>query len=517
MNENIIYDECHVSVGDKLDVERGVEITPEQMMRKREKLLSLAEGSGVIKNSSIFSKIEVDSKTKSATKTSFILYTKDSAAMRVTLFSYNSSRCFLGTQGSPVKILTGQNLEDVTCEENSILKKIAQKIPGCSDFEAKSVLSFILLGNMVSKEMPKAPPFYSEEETSAIFNLNIGVYSITFATYRWFGETSAERDKNIHFMAYLATRTVTLDENDFPLVAYFKSKAEAWRNMPVEAIDEEYVGKNTGLLLYRLRGTGYLYKQMYYLKDYEINAKSHSGASNREVWGEMSEEEQGVAKRKVRVDNTFYKEYIREWLRQLTGVEPSVKLTVKEVSKLFNNPEYIKAMARAITDELGIRTILLGATPNEIRGLLESPDSPLSTIEKSVLEKWVHLTVSTSVSAKGNSSKLSWQNLTLDDSVAYKLNHKLRALHNLDISLPFAFYLSLHNYRVQFGRDGVDLQVSEAAGTAYEGPGSFKELLPDVKKKLAKTAQDRTLKLRGVITMLPSKKKALMLKDAQNG
>lgn len=433
-------------------------------------------------------------------------FTNHNASMNVSLLKYNDGRCFLCTRGSPIKILTGQNILDV--RDHKVLLSIRQKLTesggSCSDFEAKSVMGFKLLGNCIKKELGIS--FYTEKELNDLDTLNISVYSLTFALEKPFGSSNKDRNENLHLLAYLATATVEFGNDRFPLTDYLKVNAKNWRMTDDDC--EGFVGRNTGVLLSKTRSNSVLLKQLYYIKELEVDNKTYSGIVNKDIIESMDPARKNRMTRSIRVDNTFGKEYLKEWLKARNGREYS-DITIRDANDLCDNETIILAMASEATNDLGARLLLLSPTIATIRNLLDS--ERLSALDKEILREWIHLPVSVEVKS-GGSKKLVWDNICARSSSAKRLNERLIETECLDIRLPLKFYMSLNVSRGNFFYSGKEHQAVEADQLGYKQEGSFVDLLPDARKKVMEQVGTSLKTLRNTSVFLPPMSKKHSIK-----
>jgi hypothetical protein len=512
LNDEIIYDECNASITDssEAEVERGVQVTPAEWARKRELLLRLCD---TRLSGAVFS---LAKKHKVAeNKIEILLLTKDGASLNVSLFKYSNGLCYLCTRGSPTKILSGQNVLPV--RDSREVLKLRNRLQ-CTDFEAKSVLGFYMISKCCKSELGIGNTFYTDAEVNALDTLNISIYSLTFATYRSFGRTREERDFNLRLLSRLAVWPTSIGDTDFLLVNYLKVRAKIWKIEGDDTEDGHVVhGKHTGVMFQRTRPDGrILAKQVYYLKEDEIEAKTNSGQKNREmVLSLPTKLRKDLRDRLVRVDNTFGKEYIKEWLKALTKKEHK-DITIRDANPLCDSVEFIAAMATMATNDLGLRVLLLGPTIADIRKIEANEDSDLSEGEMKILKEWLLLEVDTAPSKTGKGAKLNWTNITSNSMPAWRLNQKLMTRHYFDLRLPFAFYQALNAARADMFVVGKGRQALDADRNNDAGLGSFREELGAIKNVSIEKARELVGGIRNVFVLPTERTKESIVSDISN-
>jgi hypothetical protein len=486
----MIYDDCSASVETDntvqvttTEVERGVRLDPKEWHKKKDMLQELCDLNKGKLSKGPFTLVKRE-KNSAANKIVFCFFTRDFASLNVALVRYSDGSCFLCTRGSPTKVLSGQNIESV--KDHEAVTETRKNLK-CTAFEAMSVIGFYLVNECC--ELSLGRRFFTAKECNRLDNLDIGIYSLTFASEVPFGKTIEERNFNLNLLGELVTSTVKMHGTSFSLLDYLKVTGKSW-NIITEEIAEQVNesgeqslessiirGPNTGVLLKKVRSNGLLLvKQMYYLKEEQAVAMGPSGLKNLEVIKGMSAQARSEKSLKIRVDNTFGKEYIREWLGVLNAKDSSEDITIRDANPLCDSLEYLTSMALCATNDLGLRTLMLGPTIADIRQIEANEDGFLNYAELDILGRW--LLEPTGVKEVGKKGlKLDWVNITASDMAAWRLNQKLMMRNYLDLRLPFGFYQSLNVARADHFIQGKGRQALDAARNRDTGKGSFSEEL----------------------------------------
>jgi hypothetical protein len=520
-NQSPIHDESNTSIGVE-EITRRMEISQEQFDSKRAMLLAMARmpKREVAEKSSLFKSIEVKSNPDNLAKLEIALFTADGAGLNVTLTKYGDNVHYFGTRGSPTKLLTGQNL--IPVKDNQRVDKIVERL-GCTRFEARTVVTFYMIRRLVRELLGKQ--FFSAEELRQIEACDTGVYSIGFATWLSMGQ---RRHDYFGLLAYLCEAKISVCGMEFGLLSSFmKTHAQVWRDSPDTKADDSSdehvnrteqggirIGYPTGVLLQKKKHGVVAYSQMLYLKDAEVAAKSGfpgaSGLRNAEMLRKLSAAQQEELGTLVRVDNTFYKGYIRLWLDSLEHITGGKdiktdhrRLSTRDAAPLFDKPGIIKDMVSAMSIDLGLRTLLGAPTLARIEALIEREDSPLPEGAKELLRRWAQ--IDSSVDAKaGVGARIVWD--LVDWKVGSERRNRATALmlykdYFLDITLPYDFYRYLNEKREEYfydeaGRRAIaDERIAHTEGSrskanhAIEARAAAKKLsmvaIRDLKRDLA--------------------------------
>lgn len=512
IRKHVIHDESNSSVGlEDATVHRQLSVTREEYRRKLAILKDLTNASDSSKKefafkSSAFKSFKVEQNLDNRFEVSF--FTKDLAVLKVSLTSYGDSKFYFGTMGSPIKIMTGQNLVEVA--ENSKVAALALKL-GCSLFEARSIYGFTLIRGLVKEVLGLI--FYTQSEVRSIKAREISVYSVGFATYVDFG---LKRDSYFHLLACLSRAKVYVAGDSFGLDAFLGVQAKSWR-MPSGS--EGWQGINTGVVIQKKIHGSIACKQMLYLKDEEVLDKAAtSGRLNKEMLDALDAKDSfDIRNRLVRIDNIFYKEYLKVWLRSLdNSVDWASKsnITIKDVAPLFEDPQTIRRMTRVMSCELGIRTLLFSPTLDRIQALIDRSDSTLSVSEKALLSEWRLKETTVEVYKKGEARRLFWDSVLLSDSKKGRIEAKnLYVNQFIDVTVPYEFYVFLNEVRGNLFLSMRDRKALSQETLDYKGSDSLASEAPrikaEVKVKVVESIQDLRVSLGGYMGVPLGKKEAL--------
>lgn len=530
-----VYDECNSSVIDEDAVERGVCLDPKTWTNKRQRLMELCEKSkpSLPVKSPFFS---VKRKDVKANRIDFLFMTKYGASLNVSLLKYSNGKCYLSTRGSPTKVLSGQNLvpvQDAT-REAKIISECRKKLD-CTDFEAKSVLGFMMVDECVRLNLG-VKEFFIDSEMNALDSLNISVYSLTFATHPEFGRNKEERDRNLRLLACLVNTNVQEGGLQYPLMSFLKVSGCTvktirdlnYHDPDIDNVEEDseetkkygsclLQGPNATIMLTKSKSDGKLLtKQVMYIKEEEMFAKrGHSGCKNYELYASLSSIEKDKIDRQVRIDNTFGKEYLKEWMRALTGREYK-DVTIRDVDPLCDSPAHIRAMAAQASNDLGLRTLLVSPTIAGIRKIESNSSGFMSEVEEAIFGEWLDEGIQSEevmIGKKSKAVKLTWRKVTAGNVAAWRLNNKLMGRYRLDISLPFAFYQKLNAARANFFLVGNQDAALDADRNNDKGRGSRHESVESIKATTVEEARRLVLDIRKVIDIPMHKTKEQILLD----
>lgn len=461
LTKQVIHDEANTSVVG--DVHKQLDITQKEYERKLSLLRNLID-LGKFGGKKFCSCIVVSEITN---RFECRLYTHDKAALNLILTRYNDNRFFFGTRGSPMRVLTGQNVVEYTEHERVIT--LAKELT-CSLFEARTIVGFELVQECIKDELTKVnkkvKPFFTELELESVYSRKLGVYSIGFARYINFG---IDRDDNFHLLSYLATQEINMAGVKMPLIMLLGNlQATTWEH------DKkcDAIGRNTSLLLQKKsQGTSLSFQQMLYIKEAEVEQKDSvaNGAALKNLSVKQQTEMEGM----IRVDNTFFKPYIKEWLGFLN---PELKkvggndLMLCDVAPLFDNPRMIKDMCDIMSHELGIKLLLLAPTPKRIEQIahgLGGTKEALTNGQRSKLQDWIKTCRLKLEKTKTGHVKPKW-----DSSISTANSRLAQLLYNefcLDIRVPYDFYVHLDHSRGGFHHDELEALASSDAARNFKG------------------------------------------------
>lgn len=494
VRNDLIHDEANSSTGgSETEIHRNIEVTKEEYAKKLGIMRKLSEKKVL---SGYF--VSVKEMIHTNTKLELMFMTDDGAALHVTLHEYPDKKRYFGTRGSPMKLLTGQNL---VAQDEDRITALAAKI-NCSLFEARSVYGFMLIKN-VARDNLGVKNFYSEGEVAALRALDISVYSVGYATYVDFGPN---RDEDFHLLVYLMTATINVEGDRFPLAQYMSVVSDNWRDAEVA---EGWQGRNTALLLQKKVNNGTACQQLIYLKEEEVAAKAMtSGKKNHAVLNSLAPKVRAeLTTNLVRVDNTFYKDYLKSWLKAF-DIYPGVnRITIRDVAPLFNDPVKVTKMTQKMSQDLGVRTFLFSPTLEKIDALANHPDSPLTPYQKELMQEWMGRPAT--VESRGKKGKrIVWEE-TLDSS-----NHKERDAaavlirdYYLDLRYPITFYNFLNEVRGEYFLSMRDREaLAHERNNNYLGTGSLVHETPRIKAEVREK----------ITTSIRNLKKSLVLGDPES-
>ena len=479
INNAVIYDESNSSI--ETEIHRQLEITETEWKRKKLVMHTLVAQHRL---NGRFQLCECTAENKQVY--SIVLMTKDRASLHLQLSRYGNGACYLGTRGSPTKLLSGQNLVELRDHEE--IDKTMTRLK-CTRFEAMSIVGFTLAFESFRDNGER---LFTMEERVKIRARDIGVYSIGFATYLNFGE---RRDERLHWLAYLANSKINMEGDTWNLGEFLGVKVETWRT-DGEGREKGWSGRCTGVLIKKMNGdhgTSHC-SQLLYLKEDEVEAKrGHSGKANYQQMEQLTTvERHDLGDHLVRVDNVFYRPYITMWLKaNQTPVKDIGKPTIKECSELFDDKELVSRMCKAMSVDLGIRTLVGAPTTNEIEGILQRSEGR----EEEILRLWKQ---GCNLQAK---KTLTWDlpyntSSKSDQQIVKELNQR----YYLNLSLPPAFYLHLDRIRQEFFYTVDDASAMAAEAIGYNGSlvkhleapsrirnrvrGEVRELLRDARRNI---------------------------------
>ena len=535
-----VYDECNSSVIDEDAVERGVCLDPKTWSNKKQMLLELCAKSQPLIGLPVKNPFaSVKRKDVKANRIDFLFMTRYGASLNVSLLRYSSGKCYLSTRGSPTKVLSGQNLVPLqeATKEAKVISDCRKRL-NCTDFEAKSVQGFIMVDECIRKNLG-IREFFTPVEMNALDCLDISVYSLTFATHPEFGRNKEERDRNLRLLSCLVNTNVQEGGIHYPLMSFLRVSGTTVKtiqdlnyhdpDLEVVAEDSEETkrygsclmqGPNATVMLTKSKSDGKLLtKQVMYLKEEEMFAKrGNSGCKNYELYSSMSPEEKSRIDRQVRIDNTFGKEYLKEWMHALTGREYK-DVTIRDVDPLCDSPQHIRAMAFQASNDLGLRTLLVSPTIAGIRKIEANVNGFMSELEEEIFGEWLDEGIHAEevmVGKKSKAVKLTWRKITSGNVTAWRLNNKLMERYRLDISLPFAFYQKLNAARANFFLVGNQDSALDADRNNDTGRGSRHETVANIKASTVEEARRMVLDIRKVINIPMHKTKEQILLDPQH-
>lgn len=504
----IIHDEANSSVEGETEIHRQLSITKGEYERKIvlfRKLVKLQRITGD------FSRAICTLDNENKYEVTF--YTPDGAALTVALQTYPGGKSFLGTRGSPTKLLTGQNLIDV--KDIARIDSFASKLK-CGRFEARSVIGFLMIKNAVKLTLDEK--LFTTEESTALKNLDVSVYSVGYATYLDF---TKDRDTNFHLLTYLANAKVNVASDSFPLADFLGVTAREWRADVEKGVSETisgvgWRGRLTGLLLQKKVNNVIAYSQMMYLKEEEIESKAmNSGRRNAEELASLSLSDRSELKNNlVRVDNIFYREYLKMWLTAFGIKHDGRRITIRDIAPLFESPTLIRNMTHCMSNELGLRTLLMAPTMRKIEDLVVHPKSPLDAKGRAFVARWRESTnAEVEMSPKG-SRRIVWDSLfEAGDRNNRDLQKKLATDHFLDLRLPITFYRLLNEVRGEFFLTMRDREALADERIGYTGGASLASEAPRVRLEVQEKVRQSILGLKNTLNLPgPESKKSIAIR-----
>ena len=540
--EQSIHDESNSSVGDDSNVFEQLKLS-ESFETKVLILKTLLQNFQPSMSTTFRALIQTSKQSDEVSKAKeskfeMTAYTKDGSSLVITLTKY-PKRTYLGVRFSPTKLDSGQNLLELT--DSKGMNTLSSKF-GVSKFAARSLEGFRLIKNLVrdvflvrteeSREQLESfrgdleaknrliksqfyfsnTKLFTADEAEKLKRVEVGVYSVGYATYVDFGEN---RNENLHLLGYLATATVSFEKFHFPLAQYLGITAKTWQP---EDEDGEIQGI-TGLLLQKKKHKQTHCQQLYYLKDEEVEAKKDSsGRKNMLMMNSLSAHEKNQLKNNlVRVDNTFFSSSMKEWISWSTGEEDrnpefrKDKLEFHDVDHLFSNKEILKTMIASTTTELGVRTLLKSPTLERIEELISTVTPGLSDHERSRLDLWRSVDPIYSKGKKKNSVKISYRSpINSNGSSRQKedrdLIMKMYENEFLDISLPYGFFVFLNEVRSYFFLTFEERMHLAMFTIGFKGKRSNEQAIPEIQERMRNHVVSSIHLLRENLKTLPSNK-----------
>mgnify|MGYP003434218000 FL=1 len=452
--------QCEGSGGDLISnepsVHRNLSITKEEYYRKVAMLRKLVSRKNLTGGSGFVSCKQADDKDGKIDHYDVEFYTRKGASLTISLSKYQDKTYYFGTMGSPVKILTGQNL--VEHAEEQKVSRLAGKLR-CTLFEARSLYGFFMIRDCVKAEIGE--DLFTTQEARDIRQRNISVFSVGFATYRNLGP---RRDEMFHTMCVMAKHAIVSGGTETPLAYYLGSSVVG---LPKDDGSENH--QYTSLLIQKKIRNAIGLKQMIYLKDKEIEAKvAGSGAENHRV---MTEELSTAQRREVdttmlRIDNVFMRGYLRQWLGHLAKAEgrkvvdeevddndnDKKNIMLSEIAHLFDNRNLVLDMSRLMTHELGVLPKLMGSpTLARIRFLAysDNPKNPTSQEERELLKLWAKEFRCTIVGNNKRPQKPEVKSILGTDKTRRKVAQRILDEYRIDLTVPFDYYVYLDELRLR--------------------------------------------------------------------
>lgn len=397
-----------------------------------------------------FPTLKPASTDKNTNKIEFVLLTKDGAGLTVNLIAYGGGkkkRYYFGTRGSPTKLLSGQNL--VELHEDKLIDKIMRKL-SCSQFEARSLCGFWMFQSGVKDQF--GIPFFNEEETLRIWNREVSVYSVGYASYENYGE---KRDAIYDLLVNSCSYTVVVGGRQVKLSEFMNISSQTYATPSKR---ENRTSRLTGITMKRLSSGSPVFSQTIYLKGEEVDAKkdTYAGKGNDVQMNALSvEDKEALQDTHVRVDNVFYQRYLKQWVQAAfpkdkshenivdelmvdEDPEDSSRIMLKEIAPLFDDESNIKTMIGAMKNEIGLRTFLMAPTKRQISEMING--NRLCERTRHLLASWAAMKVTIGVDRVDGTHGLSWPSLKVktpkDKAILYRLANE----EHLDVSLPFEFY-----------------------------------------------------------------------------
>ena len=505
-----VHDESQSSVANDTQVHRQLTITKENFELKFSLLKKL------IKNfrkemSDTFSSVVQVSPEHQELKLEITAYTKEGSSLGLSLSRYGNSY-YIGTRGSPTKVLSGQNLVEIT--EVKSVDRLANKL-GISKFEARSIIGFVLMKKLVRDVLGDEVCLFTKEEISSLKKAEIGVYSVGYARYVDFGP---ERDYILHLLGYLGEASIEVEGDRFRLTDFLGIKVKSWR--PEEG--DDWQSSINGVLFQKKKNNAVTCQQLFYLKKDEVEAKQKSsGRKNLETMEALNKDDRDQLENNlVRVDNVFFRGAMIDWVRWSTGKELTMdRILAKDVALLFETKEILDTMIASTTTELGLRTLMMSPTLERIDYLIDNETEGLSIQERSRLSEWrikkVEIDIHPVTKAKRVSrSSFIDREQDYDRELDRQLFDKMIQKEFLDLNFPYSFYIHLNSSRKNFFStvEEQDLLTLHKMGNK-NSIGGIPENITMVQEKLKARVQESISTLRSNLQTLPSNKNSSSLKD----
>ena len=451
-------------------------------------------------------------------------FTSKGASLTIALSRYQNTTHYFGTKGSPMKILTGQNV--VEQAEEKRVSDLAKELDDCTLFEARSIFGFRMIEDCVRYELG-GEKLFNKKELSDIDNRNISVFSVGFATYMKLGD---RRDDMFHVLCCMARSEAEYAGTNIPLASYLGVTVECW---PKAAKSDKQKHLFQSLLVQKKISGSLSFTQMMYLKDYEIEHKrKKSGMENNYLVEERLTEEQRMELGKVvRIDNTFFKSYIKQWLgwlsklpgyESLKEVKHQKLLMLKDCAPLFDNPAMVLAMSKHMLQDLGIVTRLTRSpTIKRINAYMYSdhPDNPMSAEHRELCAEW-HKAGSADI--KNNQLNLApdKDEETGDDNPKSflgtskrrrRLAEEILNLYDLDLKLPYSFYSQLNSLRFKIFLTGAQHLSADNFLTEGKVDRHFEGSIDDIRMAARKEYHSFITYCKNYIPQLTETKRELLI------
>lgn len=392
-NDTLIHDSGKSGV-EEIEASRVVPIAATEFNRKLRLILDmvrLVQDKKKMKGK--FSGITL--KSHSDTLVRADLYSREGGVLSIELRKYQG-KFFSGINGSPTKVLSGQNLiNDLGSEMETKIESLMTS-RGLTRFEAVSILGFLLLHSHV-KEVLNGQKYFNAEELKKIVTGKVSVHSVGFASYEKFGADKNTKATALHWLAALSSSTVQMKSDDnVPVNIQLISLLDSTLTATLRGVTTKngYDGMNVSVTIRKTMNDGsILCEQTIYDKETEVLDKQDkpTGRGNMIALTGLNSEDRRSLDVHVRVDNIFFKGYLIDWIRQYAGhFSLEVDLTqayIHDLSPLFDSPTNIKFLVAHMRNELGLRSLLMAPTTRELDWLM-GDQSPLDKDLIRKLEEW---------------------------------------------------------------------------------------------------------------------------------
>lgn len=431
----VIHDEASASVDISMEnVSRELEISESEYVRKKRIMEALCLA-GKLNGGFVSCTLEKKKERESTYK----MWTEAGAALTIQLSAYNGNKFYLGTRGSPTRLLTGQNVIEMRDLER--VRKVTEKLK-CTEFEARTVLAFSMVKKTVQMSLKEEMFVHNEWQDIKACRLNVA--TVGFATYWDFGN---KRDEILHLLGYLGSYQVNTSGDSFSLLRLIGSLGcKTWRKV----VDAGYQGPNQGVSITKYNrdfdGSRMFY-QMMYLKDEEIASKKN--VHNERIVADMAEAVAAAFRERfVRVDNVFFKEYLMQWVktfRERVGLPAltGTNLLLRDVAHIMDNKQLVWEMCIHGANETGMRLLLQAPTMTQMNNL------NLSKEKEELVEIWKQK-CRAHVEQTRNGKVLRWPDVLGSDKNRRELAKELYNEHFLDLRVSYDFYVHLNEARAQY-------------------------------------------------------------------
>jgi hypothetical protein len=342
------------------------------------------------------------------------MFTEANANLTVTL-TRNGAGGKLSVSGSPMKLLTDQNVVNLPSD---YVERSTDKLVGW--YTAPMQLLADLVEDCLDVQ------FFTDEEAAKISAGDIPVWGIGYTFYQDMGERKTDK---MAFLAFMATKVVTVEGAQRQLVSFLKVRGYSWdakEDKRTEVV-AGFRGKkrltnmiaSSGVLLVKSPSGVNKFSMLFYDKEEELKVKGSKESRALAATYNM----EGM----VRVDLMLYDPGIRQLLR--TGDAPA---TLREVVDKFRSDEAKFALVSRVSDELGMHILTGGPTYKELASLIK-------TQNPKIFEEWEASTVV----VQGRSLKSDFE-LGAGTNARRRVEKILKA-KNASLLLPPVFYRARWN------------------------------------------------------------------------